>query len=147
MTAASGAGRAVYLVEGVEEAFAGRTACSGDPLVHWPASPADVLALLQDPDALGRELLHPTAEGYAALADAVVQWSVAEPLAVAQADSVAGPDGPVEADDSGDSGEAPWTATFAGWLRVATVSLALGAVAWVVLSRRRLDRGAAQRRP
>lgn len=145
VTAASGDGRAVYLAEGVEDAFAGRTACSADPLVHWPASPADVLELLQDPDALGRELLHPTAQGYAALADVVVPWSAAEPLAVAQADSVVGAAGPVAADS--DSGEAPWTATFAGWLRVATVVLALGAVAWVVLSRRRLERGAAQRRP
>lgn len=161
VTAASGDGRAVYLVEGVEDAFAGRTACSGDPLVHWPASPADVLELLQDPDALGRELLHPTAQGYAALADVVVPWSAAEPLAVAQADSVVaqaesvlaqtesvlGSGEPVAADGDGDGGEKPWTATYSGWLRVVTVLLALGAVAWVVLSRRRLERGAARRRP
>jgi len=155
VTAASGDGRAVYLVDGVEDAFAGRTACSGDPLVHWPASPADVLELLQDPEALGRELLHPTAQGYAALADVVVPWSAAEPLAVAQADSVVaqaesvlGSGEPVAADgDGGDGGEKPWTATYSGWLRVVTVLLALGAVAWVVLSRRRLERGAARRRP
>lgn len=156
VTAASGDGRAVYLVDGVEDAFAGRTACSGDPLVHWPASPADVLELLQDPEALGRELLHPTAQGYAALADVVVPWSAAEPLAVAQADSVVaqaesvlGSGEPVAADGDGDGGggEKPWTATYSGWLRVVTVLLALGAVAWVVLSRRRLERGAARRRP
>ncbi len=148
VAAASGAGRAVYVVDGVEEAFAGRTACSADPLVHWPATPADVIELLQNPDALGRELLHPTAQGYAALADVVVPWSAAEPLAVAQADSAVGAAGaasPVAADDSGD--DAPWTATFGGWLRAATMVLALGAVAWIVLSRRRLERGAARRRP
>ena len=136
--AASQQGRPVYYAQGVEGAFDGQTACTSAPLVHWPATPSDVLELLQDPDSLGRELLHPTAEGYGVLAQAVAEWSRDEPLVYAHVDNGVG--SPALEGDDDDSGEAAWTATAGGWLRVAGVVLALGALAWVLVARARLGR-------